>query len=103
MQRVMGEEHFGRWRGSDLTARWGGEEFALLFPEQDLESARLKCEKIRLAIQAIDCSSFAPGLKLTVSIGLSERTGLSHHEKLASKADAKLYEAKRNGRNQVMG
>ncbi|MGH8107183.1 MAG: two-component regulator propeller domain-containing protein [Arenimonas sp.] len=103
LQRVMGEEHFGRWRGSDLSARWGGEEFALLFPEQDLESARLKCEKIRLAIQAIDCNSFAPGLKLTVSIGLSERTGLSHHEKLASKADVKLYEAKRNGRNQVVG
>ncbi len=103
MQRVMGEEHYGRWRGSDLSARWGGEEFALLFPEQDLESARVKCEKIRLAIQAIDCHSFAPGLTLTVSIGLSERTGLSHHEKLASKADVKLYEAKRNGRNQVMG
>lgn len=103
MQRIMGEEHFGRWRGSDLSARWGGEEFALLFPEQDLESARIKCEKIRLAIQAIDCNSFAPGLKLTVSIGLSERTGLSHHEKLASKADVKLYEAKRNGRNQVVG
>ncbi|MEO6171596.1 MAG: two-component regulator propeller domain-containing protein [Arenimonas sp.] len=103
MQRVMGDEHFGRWRGSDLSARWGGEEFALLFPEQNLESARIKCEKIRLAIQAIDCNSFAPGLTLTVSIGLSERTGLSHHEKLASKADVKLYEAKHNGRNQVMG
>lgn len=102
MQRVMGEEHFGRWRGSDLTARWGGEEFALLFPEQNLESAKLKCEKIRLAVQAIDCSSFAPGLSLAVSIGLSERTGLSHHEKLASKADVKLYEAKHNGRNRVV-
>jgi len=103
MLRIMGEEHFGRWRGSDLTARWGGEEFALLFPDQDLDSARLKCEKIRLAIQAIDCNNFAPGLKLAVSIGISERTGLSHHEKLASKADVKLYEAKRGGRNQVVG
>lgn len=103
MQNIMGNEHLGRWRGSDLTARWGGEEFALLFPDQDLESARLKCEKVRLAIQAIDCTSFAPGLKLAVSIGVSERTGLSHHEKLASKADVNLYEAKRNGRNQVVG
>jgi diguanylate cyclase (GGDEF)-like protein len=106
MKRVMGAEHTGKWaglRGDELTARWGGEEFALLFPDQDLESARAKCEKIRLAIQAIDCTSFAPGLKLAVSIGISERTGLSHHEKLASKADAKLYDAKRNGRNQVVG
>jgi diguanylate cyclase (GGDEF)-like protein len=106
MKHVMGAEHTGKWaglRGDELTARWGGEEFALLFPDQDLESARAKCEKIRLAIQAIDCASFAPGLKLAVSIGISERTGLSHHEKLASKADGKLYEAKRNGRNQVAG
>lgn len=106
MKRVMGSEHAGKWaglRGDELTARWGGEEFALLFPDQDLESARSKCEKIRIAIQAIDCNSFAPGLKLAVSIGISERTGLSHHEKLASKADVKLYEAKRNGRNQVVG
>ena len=106
MKRVMGAEHAGKWaglRGDELTARWGGEEFALLFPDQDLESARAKCEKIRLAIQAIECNSFAPGLKLAVSIGLSERTGLSHHEKLASIADVKLYEAKRNGRNQVVG
>jgi len=106
MKRVMGVEHAGKWaglRGDELTARWGGEEFALLFPDQDLESARAKCEKIRLAIQAIDCNFFAPGLKLAVSIGISERTGLSHHEKLASKADVKLYEAKRNGRNRVVG
>jgi diguanylate cyclase (GGDEF)-like protein len=105
MQKVMAEENFGKWnglRGDELSARWGGEEFALLFPEQTIETVKVTCEKIRLAVQAIDCSSFAPGLTLSVSIGLSERTGLSHHEKLASKADSKLYEAKRNGRNQVV-
>jgi diguanylate cyclase (GGDEF)-like protein len=105
MRQVMNEISIGKWnglRGDELTARWGGEEFALLFPEQNLEEARTICEKIRVAVENIDCQHFAPGLKLSVSIGLSERTGLSHHEKLASKADLKLYEAKRNGRNQVM-
>ena len=102
MQRVMGELHNGRWRGGDLSARWGGEEFALLFPDQSLESAMGKCEKIRLAIQELDCSDIAPGLKLAVSIGVTERTGLSNHEKMVSKADENLYTAKNNGRNQVV-
>ena len=102
MQRVMGELHNGRWRGSDLCARWGGEEFALLFPDQSLENAMGKCEKIRLAIEELDCSEIAPGLKLAVSIGVTERTGLSNHEKMVSKADENLYVAKHNGRNQVV-
>lgn len=102
MQRVMGELHNGRWRGSDLCARWGGEEFALLFPDQSLENAMGKCEKIRLAIQELDCSDFAPGLQLAVSIGVTERSGLANHEKMVSKADENLYVAKHNGRNQVI-
>jgi diguanylate cyclase (GGDEF)-like protein len=102
MQWVMGETHQGSWRGSDLCARWGGEEFALIFPEQDLQQALEKCEKVRLAVEAIDCSDFAPGLVLSVSIGLTERSGLLHHEKMLTKADENLYLAKHQGRNQVV-
>lgn len=102
MQRVMGELHNGRWRGSDLCARWGGEEFALLFPDQSLESAMGKCEKIRIAIEEQNCEDIAPGLRLAVSIGVTERAGLSNHEKMVSKADENLYLAKNNGRNQVV-
>lgn len=102
MQHVMGEQHHGLWRGSDLCARWGGEEFALVFPDQDLYSAREKCELILRAIEAIDCSGFAPGLHLSASIGLTGRTGVSHHEKMVSKADENLYAAKHQGRNRVV-
>ena len=102
MQRVMGEQNHGKWRGSDLCARWGGEEFALIFPEQGLQRAQEICEKIRLAVEAIDCSGFAPGLHLSASIGLTGRTGVSHHEKMVSKADENLYAAKHHGRNQVV-
>ena len=98
----MGELHHGRWRGSDLCARWGGEEFALLFPNQSLESAMGKCERIRIAIEELDCNDIAPSLKLAVSIGVTERTGLSNHEKMVSKADENLYAAKKQGRNQVV-
>ncbi|HWR95840.1 MAG TPA: two-component regulator propeller domain-containing protein [Arenimonas sp.] len=102
MQHVMGEQHHGLWRGSDLCARWGGEEFALVFPDQDLHSAREKCEMILRAIEDIDCSGFAPGLHLSASIGLTGRTGVSHHEKMVSKADENLYAAKHQGRNRVV-
>jgi diguanylate cyclase (GGDEF)-like protein len=105
LREVMNEQMLGKWnglRGDELMARWGGEEFALLFPDQTLEEAKQVCEKIRAAIEATDCSHLAQGLKLTVSIGLSERTDMSNHEKLVSKADVKLYEAKHNGRNQVV-
>jgi diguanylate cyclase (GGDEF)-like protein len=89
--------------GEDRVARWGGEEFALLFPDQDLETALAHCEGVRRAIEASDCRDFAPGLRITASIGVAERTGLAHHEKLVSRADAKLYEAKHSGRNRVLG
>jgi len=103
MQDVMGREQAGRWRGDERVARWGGEEFALLFPGAGLAEASLQAERLREAIEAIDCSDFAPGLAITASIGLSERTGLSHHEKLVSRADERLYEAKNGGRNRVVG
>lgn len=103
LREVMGREQAGRWRGDERVARWGGEEFALLFPQSDLAQARDQAERLRAAIEAIDCRSFAPGLKITASIGLAERSGLANHERLVSRADERLYEAKNSGRNRVAG
>jgi diguanylate cyclase (GGDEF)-like protein len=99
----MGRDLVGRWRGDERVARWGGEEFALLFPHADMAEAQRQAELLRGAIEAIDCSDFAPGLRITASIGLAERTGLSHHERMVSHADARLYDAKHAGRNRVSG
>ncbi|MFY2764806.1 two-component regulator propeller domain-containing protein [Arenimonas sp. MALMAid1274] len=103
MRDQVGQQNVGRWRGDERVARWGGEEFALLFPLADMAAATAQAEALRQAIEAIDCSDFAPGLKITASIGLAERTGLSHHERLVSRADQRLYEAKHAGRNRVVG
>ncbi|BCT93805.1 hypothetical protein LYSHEL_28320 [Lysobacter helvus] len=89
--------------GGTMLARWGGEEFAVLFPITSLERARELCEAARAAIEAMNCDAFAPGFHMTLSGGVCERTGLSHHEKLVSRADQLLYEAKRAGRNRIVG
>lgn len=86
-----------------ILARWGGEEFAVLFEGLPLEEARNRCERLRWAVERLDCSAFAPGWKMTISGGVAERTGLSHYEKLLSRADTLLYEAKRAGRNRIHG
>jgi diguanylate cyclase (GGDEF)-like protein len=88
-------------RGMDVTARWGGEEFAVLFPETTREEAHRICERLREAVERIDNSAFAPGHRMTISIGVTDQIGLSHHEKMISRADARLYEAKHAGRNRV--
>lgn len=90
-------------RSMDITARWGGEEFALLFPDTARDEARGVCERLRAAVEAFDCEDFAPGFRLTISIGVTDHVGLSHHEKLISRADANLYHAKDMGRNRVYG
>lgn len=99
--RQVGELIRQSCRISDLPARWGGEEFALLFPDTTREEAHAICERLRQAVERTDCREFAPGHRLTISVGVTDRVGLSHHERLISRADAKLYEAKNSGRNRV--
>ncbi|KGQ19032.1 Diguanylate cyclase (GGDEF) domain-containing protein [Lysobacter dokdonensis DS-58] len=86
-----------------LLARWGGEEFAVLFPTSTLEEARARCELARAAIENLNCDAFAPGWRMTLSGGVCDRTGLAHHERLVRRADQLLYEAKRAGRNRIVG
>ena len=84
-------------------ARWGGEEFALLFPGAGLAQARELAEGLRRAIETIDGEDLAPGLRFTASIGLAGRGDLPNYEKMVSQADQRLYEAKNAGRNRVAG
>ncbi|MBC8044456.1 MAG: GGDEF domain-containing protein [Rhizobacter sp.] len=88
-------------RSIDIIARYGGEEFAIVFLETPLVGAAEVCEKIRAAVQNFRWEDLHPDLSVTISMGLSDDLTVANHEKLLSAADAKLYEAKAKGRNQV--
>lgn len=83
-------------------ARLGGEEFALIFPDAPEAIAFAICEGIRVAIGAINWSDVAPGLVVTVSIGLAAGDGSAPSGELMQSADNRLYIAKANGRDRVI-
>jgi diguanylate cyclase (GGDEF)-like protein len=91
-------------RGSDVVARYGGDEFVVMLPQAELESGITLVNRIRSAVEShVFCASTL-GLKLTTSIGLATSAGVEQTASLVdiiSLADAGLYAAKRDGRNRV--
>ena len=91
-------------REGDISGRYGGEEFALVYPETEMEGAIQATERIR---QAVEQHFFTLGegvtTRLTVSAGVAMLN--DHHQEkmqLLDEADHALYKAKRNGRNRVV-
>ena len=91
-------------RPSDLVVRYGGEEFAVLLPDTDIQGAVAIAEQIRHSVQGANIlHSGAPSGQLTVSLGchaIVPREGDSI-ERLIECADAALYQAKNFGRNRT--
>lgn len=87
---------------SMLSARWGGEEFTLLFPRMPVEDAARICEQLRLRLAHADNRHIAEGLQVTASFGLSESSDASDSNTLIKQADHALYIAKQTGRNKVV-
>ena len=76
-------------------------DFKVELPGAPAAQALIICERIRRALEVQDWTSFSPDLRVTISVGLSEDPRASNHEKLLDAADARLYEAKRTGRNRT--
>jgi diguanylate cyclase (GGDEF)-like protein len=90
----------GTVRETDIVGRTGGEEFAILLPETDLDSAYLLAERIRSNVESSNLKLSNTTLSYSVSIGVSVRdTDEMPIEKLLSQADKALYAAKDAGRN----
>ena len=89
-------------RHNDLAARIGGEEFAILLPETDIQDAAHYAERLRRAVESHVFHVGEDTLQITISIGVS---GLSADETSVEpalmRADSSLYLAKQEGRNRV--
>lgn len=92
-------------RNSDIPARYGGEEFFLILTGTEMQNGLIVAERIRQSVQDADWSDLHPDLKMTVSIGLAQADFEGQPDdpvaQLIERADQKLYQAKKAGRNQV--
>ncbi len=89
-------------RRSDVAGRYGGEEFLLILPDTDEQAALQVCEKLRRCIHEHDWERIAPGLRVTISMGICAHPKARSHEELLQMADRFLYAAKHAGRNKVL-
>jgi diguanylate cyclase (GGDEF)-like protein len=97
-------------RLSDALARFGGEEFVVLLIDADLDSATQVAQRIRASIAAAPVT-LGNGFKVAVSVSIGVTTLADFDrdsaieqiaQQLLARADAALYRAKENGRNQVI-
>lgn len=84
-------------RSSDICARWGGEEFAVLLPGATLAQARDAMNRLRSSIMRHPL----PGTGLTFSCGLAATVGSGDLDDTARRADKALYAAKHRGRDRI--
>lgn len=90
-------------RRHDIVGRLGGEEFAICMPETTMDKAQIVCDRLRQTIAGLKVKSGEDLVQFTVSMGVTQFQ--SEHDTLEScmsRADAALYQAKNQGRNQVI-
>ena len=91
-------------RQDDVLARFGGEEFAIVQVEADIEHAATIAERCRVAVESEPFETTVGPVQVTISVGIAspDHTALGSCEELLTEADERLYEAKNGGRNRIV-
>ncbi|RQW64844.1 GGDEF domain-containing protein [Vibrio viridaestus] len=97
--KVLAHSLSNRVRDVDMIFRLGGEEFAIICPMKDVSYTEKVAEEIRGTVQNLDIENL-PGF--TVSIGVATYQDLDNSASIFKRADMALYQAKAQGRNQVV-
>jgi len=90
-----------KYFGDNLVGRFGGEEFAVYFADQDPQESLQRLEKFRLFVEKHSSEFSKDHIKFTLSIGFHNGPIFSLDE-LIKQADLKLYQAKDSGRNKLV-
>jgi diguanylate cyclase (GGDEF)-like protein len=90
-------------RTTDLSGRYGGEEFGVLLIDTPSENALVLAERLRRSIQAESIETAGGAISVTVSLGIAQlSTETRDHKQWISAADQALYQAKQGGRNRTV-
>lgn len=95
--RILQEEG----RTNDIIGRFGGEEFLAILGDTDMSGAKKFAEKVRLHVEEAHFMYQEKRIKLTVSVGIAERSLYPSLNNAVLGADEQLYSAKKKGRNRV--
>ncbi len=85
-----------------LVARWGGEEFLIVFPNMNGDEAKSLLDIIRSRIKKIEFDTGSKTFSITITYGLAEYGFDGSAEAVVKEADGKLYIGKENGRDQIV-
>lgn len=88
-------------RDMDIVARWGGEEFLVLFPETDGDQADLVLRRVLKALASKEVLRTRPDMRISFSGGLAQFEPGESLDGAIDRADSALYQAKSNGRNRI--
>ncbi|MBI3584739.1 MAG: diguanylate cyclase [Nitrospinae bacterium] len=89
-------------RKIDHVSSIGGEEFALILPNTNLDNAVIVIKRIVEAIDSTDYTVSGKSIKITISAGVTEFINKDIIKTVIERADKSLYDAKNNGKNRVM-
>ena len=89
-------------RKTDLTARWGGEEFIVALIDSSFEDTELIAQKLRKSIEDDAKLQELVGYKVTASFGLTSVGEHDKTDKVFQRVDDAMYRAKSDGKNRII-
>jgi diguanylate cyclase len=89
-------------RSSDLLARWGGEEFLVLFPDTPADLAHIGLERLHQRLAKEEFAVLGAGQRVSFSAGLTVYVPGESVEAMTERADQAMYNAKTQGRNRTV-